>query len=84
VRVAGLTFRAYCYNAAAENTQMRHIAADVGMEDEVAAFTGSGNGWTCSACSKPSWSPGHRVTGRTEERGPAVRFSWDAEAPRGR
>ena len=39
---AGLVFRAYCYNAAAENTQMRRIAAAAGLDEEVAAFTGSG------------------------------------------
>ena len=39
---AGLVFRAYCYNAAAENTQMGRIAAAAGLADEVAAFTGSG------------------------------------------
>jgi len=39
---AGLVFRAYCYNAAAENTQMRRIAAAAGLADAVAAFTGSG------------------------------------------
>jgi predicted RecB family nuclease len=39
---AGLVFRAYCYNAAAENTQMRRIAATAGLADEVAAFVGSG------------------------------------------
>jgi predicted RecB family nuclease len=40
-RAAGLTFRAYCYNAAAENTQMRRLAAVAGLTDEVAAFLGS-------------------------------------------
>jgi len=39
---AGLVFRAYCYSAAAENTQMRRIAAAAGLADEVAAFIGSG------------------------------------------
>jgi predicted RecB family nuclease len=39
---AGLLFRTYCYNAAAENTQMRRIAAAAGLADEVAAFIGSG------------------------------------------
>jgi predicted RecB family nuclease len=38
---AGLVLRAYCYNATAENTQMRRIAAAAGLEDEVTAFTGS-------------------------------------------
>ena len=38
---AGLVFRAYCYNTAAENTQMLRIAQAVGLEEEVAAFTGS-------------------------------------------
>ena len=35
---AGLSFRAYCYNAAAESTQMLRLAAAVGHEDAVAAF----------------------------------------------
>jgi predicted RecB family nuclease len=39
---AGLVFRAYCYNAAAENTQLLRIAAAAGLAEEVTAFTRSG------------------------------------------
>jgi predicted RecB family nuclease len=39
---ARLAFRAYCYNAAAENTQMLRMAAATGLAEEVAAFTASG------------------------------------------
>lgn len=38
------TFRAYCYNAAAEGSQLRRLAAVTGLTDEVAAFTG-GTQW---------------------------------------
>ena len=40
-RAAGLRLRAYCYNAAAENSQLRRLAAATGLAEEVAAFTGS-------------------------------------------
>ena len=38
---SGLGLRAYCYNAGAENTQMRRIAGPLGLGDEVEAFIGS-------------------------------------------
>ena len=38
---AGLVFRAYCYNAAAENTQLRRLAAATGAAEAVAAFIDS-------------------------------------------
>ncbi len=38
---AGRTFRAYCYNAAAEGGALRRLAATVGLTDEVAAFISS-------------------------------------------
>ena len=38
---AGLVFRGYCYNAAAENSQMRRIADAIGLREAVDAFTAS-------------------------------------------
>ena len=37
----GRTLRAYCYSKAAENGQMRRIAARLGLEEEVEAFISS-------------------------------------------
>lgn len=38
---AGLRFLAYCYNASAENSQLRRLASACGVEDDVGAFIGS-------------------------------------------
>jgi len=37
----GLSLRAYCYNASAENTQLRRLATACGLSAEVAAFINS-------------------------------------------
>jgi predicted RecB family nuclease len=81
VAAAGLTFRGYCYNASAENAQLRRIAADRGLADEVAAFIGS-----------EEWVDLYRVfdsqivTGRPiglKHVAPLAGFSWQVADPGG-
>jgi len=78
---AGRRFRAYCYNAAAENSQLRRIAAKLGLADEIAAFTGS-----------EEWVDMYRVFGRQMITGhasglkqvaPLAGFSWEVANPGG-
>jgi predicted RecB family nuclease len=78
---AGLAVRAYCYNATAETTQMRRIAATAGLQEPVTAFTGS-----------PQWVDLYRVFTTQLSTGTAAGlkdvaalcgYTWEVEDPGG-
>jgi len=78
---AGLVFRAYCYNAAAENTQMRRIGPPRAWRTRSPPSPHLRSGWTCSACSKTQL-----LTGSSSGLKHVARlsgFAWDVEDPDG-
>ena len=50
----GLSFRAYCYHASAENRYLRRLGRGAGLDGEVEEFVASRNGSTCCASGRRS------------------------------